>query len=326
MTDGLPEEECALRAIDDVIECDEQNLRHGKENLARLHPDGLETAELVSRIFVDTADALGRVPDFVEKEAAVQAWCDEQGIPLRDAYRLFEDATLIGDVEGEDPRSEVRSQLIAVIGYYARAYMLLRLNRDYLFGFTDLLKNRVIASIGYLRIQCETFALLKLILRDPEVGVKWWNAGAGKRGRKFFDANKHDLKNIMREHDLAIYYDQASSMALHSRVAGIAYAAQIDGIGPDESGQRALRLSFQDTEDANTYFLHFTTYIRVHRIIISEFPRLFPELPDSDKRTEQIAKLRSNTAALEETWKGMCQAAKGERRQRSWLLWLPEYD
>ena len=62
-----------------------------------------------------------------------------------------------------DPTQEAKQTLTNAEAGVARMFLSLRPGRDFFFGITDLLRLRVIPALGYLRIQSETAAPMKIM-------------------------------------------------------------------------------------------------------------------------------------------------------------------
>jgi hypothetical protein len=177
-------------------------------------------------------------------------------------------------MEGHDPVAEAQDALRKGNSVIARVYLLLRLERDFLFGLSDLLRLRVTSMFGYLRVQTETVAILTLSSTDWAMAVDWLNSLEG--GKEFYKKYQGRIINKLRQLGLHHYYEDGSNTSLHSRVGGVAPGILIGG--KKQTPVRQLRLTYQEIDDKVTLFLWFCVFLKAHKEMIDKLPEAVPEI------------------------------------------------
>jgi hypothetical protein len=277
--------------IDRLAESDNDNLAESKRALLRLHASSLsatdECATLLERISV----LFGEACNYEKYNQEVNAWLKAQSGTAEQNVSLLEQARLIGQIKGDDPVAEAQDALYKGNSVIARAYLLLRLERDFLFGLSDLLRLRVTSMFGYLRVQTETVAILALSATDSALAVDWLKL---KEGKDFY--NKHHRKIIEKVKWLGLhrYYEDASNVSLHSRVGGVAPGIIIGG--KEATPKRQVKLTYQEIDDSIILFLWFCVYLKAHKEMIDRLPESVPEVDFN-----QIAIRRFGTM-VEDLW------------------------
>ncbi len=99
---------------------------------------------------------------------------------------------------------------------------------------TDLLRGRVTAAIGYLRLQTEAVALVYLFHEEPGEAEAWHSANAAADGRSFYRRTQKRLKKLIEGLHLLGAYDWGSSHSLHVRMPPVLRAHTIE-TGPDNT-------------------------------------------------------------------------------------------
>jgi hypothetical protein len=103
-----------------------------------------------------------------------------------------------------------------------RALLFTRIGVLYGTAIADLLRMRLTAPLGYIRLQCESIALLKLMSENSSIMQQWVNIQTDKEGRAFFQKYQKRVMTILGTYNLSNIYDQTSGSALHSRFIGVA--------------------------------------------------------------------------------------------------------
>jgi len=98
---------------------------------------------------------------------------------------------------------------------------------------TDLLRGRVTAAIGYLRLQSEAVALVHLFHEEPEEAEVWLSVDTAADGRAFYRRTQKRLKQVIEELHLLGAYDWGSSHSLHVRMPPVLRAHTIERTGLD---------------------------------------------------------------------------------------------
>jgi hypothetical protein len=259
--------------IDGLADSDKDNLAESKRALLALHADSLsatdECADLLERISVLFGEGCG----YDKYNQQVNDWVKRQSGGAEQTASLLEQAKLIGHVEGDDPVAEAQDALHKGNSVIGRVYLLLRLERDFLFGLSDLLRLRVTSMFGYLRVQTETVAILALSATDSAMAVNWLNA---KEGKEFYKNHHHKIVDKLRQLALYHYYEDASNTSLHSRVGGVAPGIIIGG--KEATPKRQVKLTYQEIDDPVILFLWFCVYLKAHKEMIDKLPQALPEV------------------------------------------------
>ncbi len=287
--------------LETFLQTDRDNLEEGLRFVAAFDAQSLPTVDLIAEVLQRAADALGAHTDLPQKEHDVAQWAKSQGLSFRDAYGLLGSATLVGQPKGPDVVGQAKTDLHAATGFVARCYLTLRLRRDFLFGMSDVLKNRVISGLGYLRLQCESLAFIRLITADNEMGSKWLGAHSGEEGQAFFKRFNSQVVEEIRRLDFYFYYDFTSANALHSRIGGVAYGVLAGG-AQKQPGDRSISFVYQDMHNPVVYYLWFATYLRFHERLLSALARSQPELKANSSFLDACS---TATAAVDGLWNSL---------------------
>jgi hypothetical protein len=111
-----------------------------------------------------------------------------------------------------------------------RALLFARIGVLYATAVADLLRMRLTAPLGYLRLQCESIALLKLMSENSSITQQWVSIQTDKDGKAFFQKYQSSVMAILSTYNLSDIYNDTSGSALHSRLSGLArgYKSTID--------------------------------------------------------------------------------------------------
>jgi hypothetical protein len=114
------------------------------------------------------------------------------------------------------------SVVTALLADRYRALLFACIGVFYSAAVADLLRMRLTVPLGYLRLQCESIALLKLMSENPSVTQQWASIQSDADGMAFFRKHQPRVKEILRAYNLSDVYEHASGAALHSRFIGLA--------------------------------------------------------------------------------------------------------
>lgn len=259
--------------IDELAECDKDNLAESKRALLKLHAESLSTTDACATLLERIGVSFGESCDYDKYNQQVNDWVKGQSGGAEQNVSLLEQAKLIGKVAGHDPVAEAQDALYKGNSVIARLYLLLRLERDFLFGLSDLLRLRVTSMFGYLRVQAETVAILTLSATDSAIAVNWLNP---KEGKKFYKKHHNRIIDKLRQLGFHDYYEEGSNTSLHSRVGGVAPGILIGG--KKETSTRQVRLTYQEIDDPVILFLWFCVYLKAHKEMIDKLPQAVPEV------------------------------------------------
>lgn len=261
--------------IDRLAECDKANLSESKRALLNLNTNSLAATDECAQLLENIGLSFGQACDYDKYNDQLNDWMKTQSGSAEEKFHFLEQATLIGQVGGTDPVAEAKGALVKACSVVARAYLLLRLRRDFLFGLTDLLRLRLTSAIGYLRVQTESIAILALLGGDSAMAVDWLNTCSRDEGKEFYKKYHRRIVEKLKELDLYDYYEDGSNMSLHSRVFGVAPGI---GIGKKGVPQGRIKLTYQEVDDAVILFLWFCVYLRAHERMIKKLPEALPEV------------------------------------------------
>ena len=265
--------------LDKLLTIDNENIDKIKRMLGEISPDCMEAIEIGTTAFERLGKAWGEHCQYDRYREDLQRWGTEKGVVGDEMLRMLKDATLIGSPPTGDSTPNAKLSLDKGTAVIARTYLMLRLQREFLYGVTDILRLRVTPALGYLRIQTETIGLLKLIHDSPHVAQEWLDADKGEAGKEFF--NNHNGQVIKNIRDLNLYedYNRGSSMALHSRVGGVMAGILIGGKRIEHPG--IIQLTYQESDNPTIIFLWFCVFLNCHRRILDQIDRFVPAL-DAD--------------------------------------------
>jgi len=268
-----------MSELDQILKIDSDNVEKTKRLLAQISPDSIEAIEVGTKALNQLGKVWGEQCKYDQYNEILELWGSEKGVSGNELLGMLKQATLIGPPPSGDSTADAKVNLDKATAVLARTYLILRLQRDFLFGMTDLLRLRITPALGYLRIQAETVGILKLLSDSPHIAQEWLNADIGESGKKFF--NKHNRKVIKSISDLNLYdyYNRGSSLALHSRVGGVTAGLLIGDKNIAHPG--IIQLNFQETDSPTVLFLWFCAYLRFHKLVLDQVNQFVPEL-DSD--------------------------------------------
>lgn len=171
--------------LDKLAECDKGNLAESKRALLAFHPDSFRATDECAKVLERIGVLFGEACGYDEYNQQLNKWLKTQAGSAEENVRFLEQATLIGQMTGQDPVADAKDAVGKANSVIARVYLLLRLGRDFFFGLSDLLRFRVTSMVGYLRVQCETTAILALLGADLATAVEWLNMASPKQARSF---------------------------------------------------------------------------------------------------------------------------------------------
>jgi len=164
-----------------------------------------------------------------------------------------------------------------------RALLFTRICVLYGTAVADLLRMRLTAPLGYIRLQCESIALLKLMSENPSIIQAWVNIQTDKEGRGFFQKHQKRVMTILGTYNLSDIYDQTSGAALHSRFIGVArgykFTRYEDGLRIIDS-EKILAQEFNPEKPH--YFMIVVIFIvlRAQALIFASLHDAIPEIDD----------------------------------------------
>lgn len=265
--------------VEKFIAFERENTEMGIRFVGEVDANSMLVAEQLADAFEALSTKFGQNTTISDRYREYGEWCATHGITGRDAIEFAEKAVIIGGTSGPDPAASAKVLIRQTEAYLARAYLVLRLRRDYLYGLTDILKNRLIAGIGFFRVQCETAAMILIFHDDVEPGAAWLRAAGGPPSKEFYSKYRKMIRRRVGEMGFDSYYEEASALSQHSRVGGVGLGILSGGKAPHDraEGIRIARLAYTDTDDLKTFFLFFSHYLRFHARIFRCLAERTPE-------------------------------------------------
>jgi hypothetical protein len=159
---------------------------------------------------------------------------------------------LYGDVHNlqNDPRQDA-AVMAVLVSDRCRSLLFARVGVLYAAAVADLLRMRLTTPMGYLRLQCESIALLKLMKENPAITKQWMEIREDADGRRFFNKYQPRIRDILKAYELSDTYEHASSDAMHSRFIALAQGYRTRSF---EDGTRVIqedRINLQEFDPEN---------------------------------------------------------------------------
>lgn len=285
--------------IEDFLDSEVENIRHGPNNLARIDSEAMATVEQCSTLLKALSVTYGRVARLGHNDRYFKEWAKQHQLSGKDASDFLLKSTFVGTPSKDDAAS-AKGELERSTAVLVRALLLLRMRRDYLIGVSDLLKNRINQGLGSLRIQSESLALLRLMYDEPRIAREWLDADIGQSGRDFHNSHHSTLVGFVKDWNLKHYHDIASTVALHSRISGLSGAAQAAGGLAVVKGGVELSLLTGDTLDPAEFFLSVCYFLRFYDRAFSKIDNIVPEVAGDGDLKATLARFAD---AVRDRWK-----------------------
>src|SRR5882672_1702938 len=106
----------------------------------------------------------------------------------------------------DDPRPDAAAMAV-LPSDRCRALLFARVGVLYAAAVADLLRMRLTTPMGYLRLQCESVALLKLMKENPASTKQWMDIRTDADGRAFFNKHQSRVRKILKAYDLSDAYE-----------------------------------------------------------------------------------------------------------------------
>jgi len=267
-----------LKDITTLEDTDHENFGRNYDFVGRVTPASHEAIEAFPTYIEGAIERFFKVAGFADNEKVVGQWAERFGLPDDLAVEMLDQATLIGEAPEGDNAGQAKKDLIDSLGKWARVRLLQRLHRDFCLGVLAMLRNHAVAAMGYLRVQCETAAIVKMTADSPDVGADWWHAITIGEGRAFYRRHNKMVAKTLKRAGLYTYYDIGSSMAMHSRGAGIVHGILYGGETEETDDTATIKVTFQDLDSPADIFRYFASYILAHKSIAKLVEAGLPEL------------------------------------------------
>jgi len=271
--------------IDKLLACDEENIKETRRFLSDFSGDLPEALNQAAVLYATAGRCFGQgLPDHFRALAAEIA-----------AFGLNTIAELEAKLDAPAPAGQeaAHRQALDVLNRYydreSRGILLARLGVLYATAVTDLLRMRVTGPLGYVRIQCESLALMNLMRKNPALAREWRHILTEANGKAFYNAHQRSVKAELRAFALEFAYDNASSTALHSRFSGAALGLEVSSQVVNGKIIQDIKVKAQelDPDNPNLFLLIVLHVLRVQERILRSLPTTCPEIDDRlliDKR------------------------------------------
>ena len=271
-----------MNAIDEFIKIDQENIVESKKVLIKIHSKSISAVEECAKFLQDVADTFGQKFLYDKYEKIIKEWVGEFKLPFSEAFKLLKNSTLYNFVDVKnDSTSEAKLALERIYSTLSTAYLLLRMRRDFFLGISELLRLRYTTAISFYRLQCESFALIKLFGSEPSIAQEWHDATSETLGRQFYNKYHKRIVELIKESGFNTYYQNASGFSMHSRIMGVASGLIIGNKMKEEGKPKEAILVYNEIDDHITLFIWFTNYLRFHEEILIKLINYMSELDDT---------------------------------------------
>ena len=169
--------------------------------------------------------------------------------------------------------------------YYSsenRGILLSSLGILYAMAIADLLRMRVTASFSYLRLQCESLALMKLMRDDPQIAYQWRKIDEDEEGIAFYRRYQRMIKSTLSSFDLKYTYEHTSGTAMHARFARISRGLQVNFSRDVDRITQEIRVLAQefDPDEPGYFIVNVIFILQAQGRILLHLPVVCPEITD----------------------------------------------
>lgn len=265
--------------IDRLLDIDAENVREIRRFLSEVAPESLEVLNQAAVHFKTAARAFADGLGEHWSEPAAKA----AAAGFEDSDRIFSMPDLPPVPGKEAEHADAVAALHSFLSRENRGMLLARVGVLYATSVADLMRMRVTAPLGYIRIQCETLAVMKLMLDKPAIAREWRLIETHEEGRAFMNAHQQEVKQVLRDWNLAWAYDNASSTALHCRFAGTALGLRVNSSCDGSRITQNIEVVAQEIQPDNPDLFLLTIFhcLRVQERILSRLHEACPEITDA---------------------------------------------
>jgi len=264
--------------IDSLIECDNSNCKLTKEILHDFSPQLIDVIDQTATLFSTANRVLsqGVKSHFNELQEGLKA------LNIHSFSQLQKDLGNQDYCEMEKQLVEAAKVMDQFFSRETRVALVLRTGVQYAILAADILRMRLTGPFCYLRIQCESIGLVKIMCDKPWVARQWRTIKTDEDGRSFYRKYQSTIKSALKSLQLAYAYDSASNIGMHSRCAGMAFGLQSTSSIENGRIDQEIRVNVQEynpfrPEVFITMVLHI---LRTQELILSCLPVSCPEFQD----------------------------------------------
>ena len=240
--------------------------------LQGLSPTAFEAFSQAARLYDSYAAAVERSGVDTSSVDEFAALADRLEVPVREMNRRI--AT--DDSTNEVVRArEIDAELYARM---ARKILLSLCRRYFRWGATDLMRLRISAAAGYIRLQAEAMEMIVLFNERLDLANRWLSPKED-REKLFRKISKvMGKRKLLERLDLKLAYKHGSAVAMHPGMETASRAARFlataNGVSVDVLDQEF------DPEDPFSYHLVVAYFLRTQQRILEHLPDVFTELAE----------------------------------------------
>lgn len=279
-----------IKSIDELLKADNDNVNVVKRVLQDYHPKIIDMIEDIVLIY----------------DTAVRDYSQGMKCHFTDIDRISNDLNVDDDLELEQRinalirqknkrniATEYQQILYKYFSRENRGLLLLDLRNLFSMAIADILRMRVTSSLFYLRLQCETLALMKLMLENPEIAKEWKKCLTEKEGILFFRNSQSKIKSILKSFDLEFSYNFTSGAAVHARFGRSVRGLNVNTSRTTDKLIYNMNMAVQEFDGkAPEYFiLHIIFLLRAQSRILFNLSVVCPEITDPILLNVRIPKI-----------------------------------
>ena len=270
------------------LSVEKENIDESVRFLSAFDKTTIEAIDLCHYILKVIADSFGNNCKYQYHVKSIDNWVRENNLPYDIAWDLIKKAVVIELKDTRlDKTESAKKSVEQIYSIFSRIALLLRAQRDYFLGISEILKLRYTVSFCFIRVQAESIALIDIFNEKPRIAQDWFNATTNELGKIFYnDYHRKYIIPKLKKYNLYVDYNKASYISMHSRIHGLASALKLGNMFDNKKQMAALVYQEIDKPDALLFWLY--NYLYFHNKMISIFFQIIPELKDSqiDKLSE----------------------------------------
>jgi len=259
-----------MSELDKLIQADGENVPNSRTILIQFAPELSRALDDASEMFLTFVRCMeGALDDTADlatlKECARELEVDEEKF-----------VSLMW-AEDQDPALDrARTAWSNYLARRARGIVYLLLQRQFMWGASDLLRMRITPALGYGRLEAESLALLFLMRDDPSIGKRWLRLATDSDGKQFYYDYQKKILEVLGRLNLIGAYEQGSGGSLHVRMM-----SAISGLKLGEK-PNVVQLGYQELRQDNlfSYFLMVLYFLRTQDRVFQALGEAFPEVSD----------------------------------------------
>jgi len=279
----------------ELTEADTANVKHSLQLARAITPEFESYIDLGHEIIHAAATVLATDEYFADSDGPTEKWVDESGLPPTEALEMLRRATLLGDAQSGDTTAKAKAGVHRLRADHVRLRLSLLMQRNYDLGYQQVFLKRAFAAFGYVRLQIETAALVKLLSDEPLLADDWLSTWDDDSGKAFHRANSQKLAKTYESWGLKEAYSDASGHSLHPRFMNVVpgtLAARKKIPDPTQIG-----LSYLDIDEPGLLAFWLIRFGEIHQGLFDQLRSIYPEAPAHTFDTRQIDHYRESLSS-----------------------------